>query len=126
MRRWLTLLLGLALGLVVYIVAVPLFERVAPRSWVRAYARFANPFFEPWTGLIWGWAVIETTGRTSGQPRRTPIGGRLRGNTYWLVAAERGRSHYLKNIEANPRVRLRVHGSWRTGKAHVLTEDSPP
>jgi hypothetical protein len=86
MRRWLTLLLGLALGLVVYIVAVPLFERVAPRSWVRAYARFANPFFEPWTGLIWGWA----------------------------------------DIEANPRVRLRVHGSWRTGTAHVLTEDSPP
>jgi hypothetical protein len=29
----------------------------------------------------------------------------------------------VKNIKANPRVRLRVGGRWRTGTAHVLEHD---
>lgn len=30
--------------------------------------------------------LIETTGRKSGEPRRTPVGGKLDGNTFWLVS----------------------------------------
>jgi deazaflavin-dependent oxidoreductase (nitroreductase family) len=72
-------------------------------------------------------ALLETTGRKSGQPRHTPVGnGLVRGtDTFWLVA-EHGRSAaYVRNIEANPRVRVKVGRRWRTGTAHLLDEDDP-
>jgi deazaflavin-dependent oxidoreductase (nitroreductase family) len=73
-----------------------------------------------------GDALLETTGRRSGQPRATPVCDCLEGNTFWVVA-QRGRdSDYVKNIEANPRVRVKgsLSGSrWRSGTAHVLDGD---
>jgi deazaflavin-dependent oxidoreductase (nitroreductase family) len=112
-------------GVLLYVIGTASFERLAPRRWVRAYQRFANPLFAPVMGAVLGWAVIETTGRNSGKPRQVPVGGRLRGNTFWVVAGDRGRSQYVKNVKADPRVRVRVHGRWRTGTAHVLAEDDP-
>jgi deazaflavin-dependent oxidoreductase (nitroreductase family) len=67
--------------------------------------------------------MLETTGRKSGQPRRTAIGGRVIGNQFWMVSEHGEHSHYVRNIQANPVVRLRVHGQWRTGTAHLLPED---
>lgn len=107
------------------IIGVAVFERLAPRRWVRSYQRVVNPFYEAWTGLAFGWAVIETTGRRTGLPRRVPVGGRLRGNTYWCVAGDGAHSAFVKNIDADPRVRVRVHGRWRTGTAHLLPDDNP-
>ena len=109
--------------LVLDLVGVALFERFAPRRWVRAYQRRANPLYRWWTGIAFGWAVIETTGRRTGRPRQVPVGGRLRGSTFWCVAGDGRHSAFVKNIEADPAVRLRVHGRWRTGTAHVLAED---
>ena len=108
---------------VAYVVTLGLFERLAPRAWVRRYQRAVNPFFRSWAGVAFGWAVIETTGRRSGQPRRTPVGGRLRGSTYWTVAGDGRHSDYVKNIETSPAVRVQVHGRWRAGTAHVLADD---
>jgi len=34
-------------------------------------------------------------------------------------------SHYVLNIKANPRVRVRIRGRWRTGTAHLLAGDDP-
>ena len=31
------------------------------------------------------YAVLETTGRKSGRPRRTPVGNGLDGDTFWLI-----------------------------------------
>jgi deazaflavin-dependent oxidoreductase (nitroreductase family) len=67
--------------------------------------------------------MLETTGRKSGQPRRTAIGGRLIGNQFWMVSEHGEHSHYVHNIKANPAVRLRIHGRWRSGTAHLLPED---
>ncbi|BBY62854.1 nitroreductase/quinone reductase family protein [Mycolicibacterium helvum] len=67
--------------------------------------------------------LLETTGRKSGQPRRTPIGGRLAGHEFWLVSEFGDRSQYVRNIEANPRVRVRVRGRWHSGTATLLPED---
>lgn len=67
--------------------------------------------------------LVETTGRKSGQPRRTPIGGRLAGNEFWLVSEFGDRSQYVRNIEANPRVRVRVRGRWHSGTATLLPDD---
>jgi deazaflavin-dependent oxidoreductase (nitroreductase family) len=67
--------------------------------------------------------MLETTGRKSGQPRRTAIGGRVIGNQFWMVSEHGEHSHYVLNIKANPAVRLRIHGRWRTGTAHLLPDD---
>jgi deazaflavin-dependent oxidoreductase (nitroreductase family) len=67
--------------------------------------------------------VLETTGRKSGQPRRTPLGGRLVGNQFWLVSEFGDKSHYVRNIQNNPRVRVRLNGKWRSGTAHLLPDD---
>jgi deazaflavin-dependent oxidoreductase (nitroreductase family) len=69
--------------------------------------------------------MLETTGRKSGQPRRTAIGGKLVGNHYWMVSEHGDHSDYVHNIKANPAVRLRVGGQWRSGVAHLLPDDDP-
>ncbi len=69
--------------------------------------------------------MIETTGRKSGQPRRTAVGGRMLDNQFWFVSEHGEHSHYVHNIKANPKVRVRVGGQWRTGTAHLLPDDDP-
>lgn len=71
------------------------------------------------------YAILETIGRTSGQPRRTPVGNGLDGDTFWLVAEHGRRAHYVRNLEVNPRVRVKARGRWRTGTARILPEDDP-
>ncbi len=81
--------------------------------------RFANPLMR----AVPIQTLLETTGRKSGQPRRTPIGGRLEGNCFWLVSEFGTRSQYVRNIAADPRVRVRVGGRWRDGIATLLPDD---
>ncbi|TGZ17363.1 nitroreductase [Streptomyces sp. S816] len=69
--------------------------------------------------------VLETTGRVSGVPRRTPVGGRRVGGAFWLVSEFGHRSQYVRNIEADPRVRVRIAGRWHDGTAHLLPDDDP-
>jgi deazaflavin-dependent oxidoreductase (nitroreductase family) len=72
-----------------------------------------------------GYALLETTGRRSGLPRTTPVGDGLDGSTFWIVSEHGRRSAYVRNIEAQPRVRLRVRGRWRSGTAHLVPDDDP-
>ncbi|MFD6225159.1 nitroreductase/quinone reductase family protein [Nocardia asteroides] len=72
-----------------------------------------------------GHPLLETTGRVSGQPRTTPIGGRRVGDQFWLVSEFGERSQYVRNIQADNRVRVRLRGRWHAGVAHVLPEDDP-
>ena len=72
-----------------------------------------------------GWALLETTGRKTGQKRTTPVGDGLVGSTFWIVSEHGARSAYVRNIEADPRVRVRVRGRWRSGTAHLVPEDDP-
>ncbi|MFE7271198.1 nitroreductase family deazaflavin-dependent oxidoreductase [Streptomyces sp. NPDC057623] len=69
--------------------------------------------------------VLETTGRVSGQPRQTPVGGRRVGDSFWLVSEFGDKSQYVRNIKADPRVRVRIRGRWHTGTAHLLPDDDP-
>jgi deazaflavin-dependent oxidoreductase (nitroreductase family) len=72
-----------------------------------------------------GWALLETTGRVSGQPRRVPVGDGLRDDTFWIVAEHGRHADYVRNIERDPRVRVKVRGRWRTGTAQVLPDEDP-
>jgi deazaflavin-dependent oxidoreductase (nitroreductase family) len=70
-------------------------------------------------------ALLETIGRKSGQPRRTPVGNGLRGREFWIVTEHGHRAAYVRNIEANPRVRVKVGRRWYEGTAHILVGDDP-
>jgi deazaflavin-dependent oxidoreductase (nitroreductase family) len=76
-----------------------------------------------------GDALLETTGRRTGQPRRTPVCDGLDGETFWLVAQRGRRADWVKNIQANPHVRVKVRSGsgvgWRAGTAHILDDDDP-
>ena len=71
------------------------------------------------------WTILETIGRKSGEPRRTPIGNGLDGDTFWIVAEHGRRAGYVRNIQANPRVRVKAGDRWRSGTAHLMPDDDP-
>jgi deazaflavin-dependent oxidoreductase (nitroreductase family) len=85
------------------------------------HRRIANPI----TRRLPTQMLLETTGRVSGQPRRTPVGGRLDGDAFWLVSDHGEASNYVRNIQANNRVRVRIRGRWRTGTGSLLPDDDP-
>jgi deazaflavin-dependent oxidoreductase (nitroreductase family) len=89
----------------------------------RAVTAFQRRIGNPLLRRLPTQTLLETTGRSSGLPRRTPIGGRRTGRQFWLVSEFGERSHYVRNIQADPRVRLRLHGVWHEGTAHLLPED---
>jgi deazaflavin-dependent oxidoreductase (nitroreductase family) len=85
-----------------------------------------NPLVKVVAGRVPGApALLETVGRKSGKPRQTPVGNGLDGNTFWLVAEHGRHADYVRNIMANPRVRVRTGGIWRRGTAHVMPNDDP-
>ena len=67
--------------------------------------------------------ILETRGRRSGQPRRIGVGRALEGDTLWIVAEHGRKAAYVRNIEADPHVRVRIGRRWRTGTAQVLSGD---
>jgi deazaflavin-dependent oxidoreductase (nitroreductase family) len=92
---------------------------VIKRRLVDAVHRVMNPIARRLPSQV----VLETIGRVSGQPRLTPIGGRLDGGAYWFVSMHGEACGYVRNIKANDAVRVRIGGRWRTGRAHLLADD---
>jgi len=76
-----------------------------------------------------GYALLETIGRKTGKPRRTPVGDGRVGSQFWIVAEHGRKAGYVCNLESNPRVRLKLRNGprtrWHTGAAHVLPDDDP-
>jgi len=71
-----------------------------------------------------GYALLETIGRKTGKARRTPVGDGRVGNQFWIVAEHGVKAGYVRNIQTNPRVRLKLckglRARWYNGTAHVL------
>lgn len=55
-----------------------------------------------------GYALLETIGRKTGKPRRTPVGDGRLGSRFWLIAEHGMKAGYVRNIASNPRVRLKL------------------
>jgi deazaflavin-dependent oxidoreductase (nitroreductase family) len=90
--------------------------------------RLFNPLVKAAAGAgipLPGVVILETTGRRSGLPRRTPVGRALDGDTLWVVAEHGRKAGYVRNIEANPRVRVKVGRRWRSGTGRALLDDDP-
>jgi deazaflavin-dependent oxidoreductase (nitroreductase family) len=78
------------------------------------------------------YALLETTGRRTGQARRVPVANGLQGDTFWLIAGLGEQAQYVRNIKANPRVRVKARPArlrdglrmgWRSGTAHLIPDD---
>lgn len=70
-----------------------------------------------------GYGVLTTRGRKSGKKRRRCVRVVKRGNKAYLVAIKGSRTAWLKNIRADPRVRLRIRAGSFLGTARE-TDDS--
>jgi deazaflavin-dependent oxidoreductase (nitroreductase family) len=106
-----------------WMIAIPLFERFASIEAVRVYQRMSMPLWRPVAGWLPGFGVVETTGRRTGRMYRVPVGGRIVGGSFWFVAGIGRTTNYVRNIEANPLVRVKALGRWREGTAHLLPDD---
>jgi hypothetical protein len=53
----------------------------------------------------------------------------LDGDTFWLVAQRGHGADWVRNIAANPHVRVKFRSGsgvgWRAGTAHILDDDDP-
>lgn len=90
-------------------------------SWIHRH--LANPVARRTARFSRGQALIETTGRNSGLPRHTPVGGRVIDGSFWFISEHGHYAQYVRNIEASPRVRLQWRGRWYSGTAHPLPDD---
>jgi deazaflavin-dependent oxidoreductase (nitroreductase family) len=107
-------------------------DRARPRGH-RVTERFQKSVLNPLDKLAFalripppGDALLETTGRHTGRPRVTPVCDGLQGDTFWIIAQQGSGADYVRNIRANPRVRVKASLSrtgWWAGTAHVLDED---
>jgi deazaflavin-dependent oxidoreductase (nitroreductase family) len=106
---------------------VRLFAMVKGGTIQRAFEKYLfNPMMR--MGLRMGiapkaFALLETTGRRSGLLRRTPVGSALDGSTLWLVAEHGERCAYVKNLVADPRVRVKIGRAWHSGTATLMPVD---
>src|SRR3954454_20293497 len=98
------------------------------RRRVVAFQRYVlNPPMKAavWLGLVSGHMLVETVGRGSGKRRRTVVGCPLDGDTVWVVAEQGRHAGYVRNLEAEPRVRLRIARRWVAATATVVDGDDP-
>jgi deazaflavin-dependent oxidoreductase (nitroreductase family) len=75
-----------------------------------------------------GDALLETTGRRTGRPRITPVCDGTEGDTFWIMAQHGRSADYVRNIEANRRVRVKGSLSrtgWRPAQPTSSTTTIP-
>ncbi len=76
-------------------------------------------------GLVPGYVLVETTGRRTGKRRRNVVGMHLEGSTGWVVAEHGRHAGYVRNISANPTVRVCIRGRWHDAHAELVPGDDP-
>ena len=68
-------------------------------------------------------ALLETRGNKTGCRRQTPVGGAMLGPAFWVVAVHGTGCAYVKNLMAEPAVRVKVRRAWHPGRAVVVPDD---
>jgi deazaflavin-dependent oxidoreductase (nitroreductase family) len=90
------------------------------RSMMKAFWRAVNPIARPLAGVAPWWVLVETVGHRTGVVRRTPLAAGPTDDTEMLLIAVHGRlSGWVRNLEADPHVRLRHRGRWRGAQAII-------
>lgn len=86
----------------------------------RVLSALMRPWFELWPPS--GFGVLTTTGRRTGKTRRRCVRAIRRGERAYVVSIPGPRAAWLKNIRANPNVRLRIRGGRFAGVARELRD----
>ena len=68
--------------------------------------------------------LLTTTGRRSGMKRVTPLQYEKIGEDYYLGAARGLKADWVRNIQNNPQVEVRVGAKYFLGTAKVVTDPS--
>ena len=63
---------------------------------------------------------LQTTGRASGRPRTIEIWFAVDGTRMYLLAGGRDSAHWVRNLRADPAVRVRVGGRTLDGTARTV------
>jgi deazaflavin-dependent oxidoreductase (nitroreductase family) len=66
--------------------------------------------------------LLTTTGRKSGKPRVVPLQYEEDGGKFYLGSSRGVNADWVRNIQANPRVEVRVKSRRFTGTAEVVTD----
>jgi deazaflavin-dependent oxidoreductase (nitroreductase family) len=95
-------------------------------TFTRALAKYVvNPITKLGAGRVPGTALLETRGQRSGRPRVTPVGYSREGSAVWIVSEHGRRADYVRNIEKEPNVRMKIRGRWHRGRAQVVPDEDP-
>lgn len=70
----------------------------------------------------WG-ALLETVGNKTGKIRRNPVIRSQIGNEFWIIAEHGHKNDYVRNLKANPEVRIKIGRTWRSGRAQIIEDD---
>lgn len=63
---------------------------------------------------------LTTIGRVSGQPRTIEIWFAVDGDSFYLLAQYGERAHWVRNLQANPAVTLRLGETTRAASARIV------
>src|SRR2546423_12540499 len=70
------------------------------------------------------WVLLETQGRLTGKPRRTPLArGPIDAGGVWLSSVHGRHALWVRNVKVTPEVRVKLAGRWRHGHATVHEYD---
>jgi deazaflavin-dependent oxidoreductase (nitroreductase family) len=99
---------GIYLGLLLLTIC----SRRAKVLAVRILQRYTlNPLFRLLLTIgvnPFGLAILETRGSLSGKTRRVPVGNGRKGDSFWIIAEHGSRAGWVRNIQHDPRVRVRL------------------
>lgn len=70
------------------------------------------------------YCYLTTTGRTSGQPREIEIWFGANGDTLYLLSGGRDKSHWVRNIGADPAVTVRIGDRRHPARGRVVGADT--
>lgn len=66
---------------------------------------------------------LQTTGRVTGRPRTIEIWFAVDGTRLYLLAGGREHAHWVRNLRADPSVRVRIGGRTLEGQARTVEGD---
>lgn len=118
--------------LVVNLAVTALLPTVKVRVVRQVQRRLVNPLVKQLYRLginPLGIVLLQTTGRRSGRARTTPVGAGRAGDELWIVAEHGAQAQYVRNLQHNPQVRVRLRDGWRhrwvEAMATVRPDDDP-
>jgi deazaflavin-dependent oxidoreductase (nitroreductase family) len=95
------------------------------RSRHRTFWKVVDPPTRRLAGVAPWWVLLETRGRRTSTPRRTPLArGPRDGDVVWLASVHGRHANWVRNLEADPEVRIKISGHWRATRATVEEFDA--